>query len=243
MALLTVSLDPVAVLRGSQQSREPDPSQAAVVAELAGVDGISVRLRRDRKYIRDRDLYMLREIVKSRLTVEIPPTEEIIAKALDVKPSVVTFVADHADPSAPVSGIDFTSAPVDFSDLSVRFKGVGVGVCFFVEPEVDSVRGAIKAGADAVLINCGGFTHAQTLDQAQQELDRIDRAAQSAAKADITVAAGRGINSKNILALHELGLFDEYYVGHSVHARAMLSGMDVAIKEMLELVRYSRNSA
>ena len=243
MALLTVSLDQVATLRGTQKLREPDPSQAAVVAELAGADGISVRLRRDRKYIRDRDLYMLREIVKSRLTVEIPPTDEIIAKTLDVKPSMVTFVADHADPDIPVAGIDFGSVPVDFSDLSVRFKGVGVSVCFLIEPEIESVKGAVKAGADSVLINCSGFTHAQTLDEAQQELDRIDRAAQAAAKADVSVSAGRGINSKNVIALHELNLFDEYFVGHSIVARSVLSGMEVAVKEMLELVRYSRPSS
>ncbi|MEW5795828.1 MAG: pyridoxine 5'-phosphate synthase [Candidatus Zixiibacteriota bacterium] len=237
MALLSVNLDQVAALREVRKRREPDPAQAAVMAELAGADGIAIALRRDRKYIRDRDLYILREVVKTRLIIEVPPTEEIIARVLEVKPAMVTLVADHADPDLQVSGIDFHSAPVDFSDVAGRFKGAGIGVCFFVEPEPDTVKGAAKAGADAVLINCGSFTLALTLEEAQRELDRIDNAAQAASKAGLSVYAGRGINSKNVMALHELGLFDEFFVGHSIISQALLAGMTAAVAEMLAAIR------
>lgn len=237
MALLTVNLDQVAALREVRKRREPDPSQAAVLAEMAGADGIAIQVRRDRKYVRDRDLYILREVVKNRLTIELPPAEEMIARALEVKPAMVTLVVDHADSDSPVSGINFQAAPVDFGDLTLRFRGAGIGVCFFVEPDAESMKGAARAGADAVLINCGGFTYAVTLEDAQRELDRIDSAAQAASKAGLTVYAGRGINSKNVLALHELGLFDEFFVGHSIVARAVLKGMEAAVTEMLALVR------
>jgi pyridoxine 5-phosphate synthase len=236
MALLSVNLDQVAALREIRHLREPDPAQAAVVAELAGADGIAIQLRRDRKYVRDRDLYILREVVKTKLTIEMPPADDVIERVLEVKPTMVTFVADHADADTPVSGIDFGAAAVDFSDIASRFKGVGVAVCFFIEADHDSVRGAAKAGADAVLINCGGFTYAHTLDEAQTELDRIDAAAQTARKADLTIFGGRGINPKNVVALEELKLFDEYFVGHSLVARSVLKGMEAAVSEMINAI-------
>ncbi len=237
MALLTVNLDQVAALREARKVKEPDPAQAAVVAELAGADGIAIRLRRDRRYVRDRDLYILREVVKTKLTVEIPPTDEIIERILEVKPWMVTFVADHADIDAPVSGIDFNSAPIDFSDVATRFRGVGIAVCFLIQPDADSVKGASKAGADAVLIDCSGFTQAVTLSEAQQELDRIDRAAQQASKANLAVYAGRSIDLKNVPALHELNLIDEFFIGHSIISRAVLKGMQPAVEEITDIIK------
>ena len=243
MALLTVNLDGVAALREYRGRRQPDPAQAAVLAELAGADGIAIQLRRDRRPVRDRDLYVLREVVKTKLIIEIPPTEELIERTLDVKPAMVTFVADHPDTTSPPSGIDFNAAPVDFSDISARFKGVGVGVCFLIEPMPEAVKGALKSGADAVLINCGGFTEAHTLDEAQSELDRIDATAQAASKSSLTVMGGRGINSKNVVALHELGLIDEFVVGHSFAARAMLLGIEAAVQELLAILRVDRSQS
>ncbi len=240
MALLSVNLDEIAVLREARRLKEPDPAQAAVLAELAGADGVAIQLRRDRKYVRDRDLYILRELVKTRLTIEIPPTEDIIDRVLEVKPAMVTLVADHADVDAPVSGIDFTKAPLDFSDIAVRFHGAGVAVCFLIEPEVDSVKGASRAGGDAVLLSCAGFTQAHTLEEAQRELDRIDAAAQAASKADVTVYAGRGVDYKNVVALQELKLIDEFFVGHAIVARAVLCGLERAVADMLTLLRSER---
>jgi pyridoxine 5-phosphate synthase len=236
MALLSVNLDHVASLREARKQREPDPAQAAVLAEMAGVDGIAIQLRRDRKYIRERDLFILREVVKTKLTIELPPADEMIARAIEVKPALVTIVADHADSDSPVSGIDFQTAAVDYSDVTMRFKGAGIGVCFFVEPDTESIKGAVRAGADAVLISCGGFTYALTLDEAQRELDRIDTAAQAAVKAGLSVYAGRGISFRNVVALHELGLFHEYFVGHSIVSRAVLKGMEAAVAEMLNVI-------
>jgi pyridoxine 5-phosphate synthase len=236
LALLTVNLDLVAALREVRRMKEPDPAQAAVLAELAGADGIAIQWRRDRKYVRDRDLYILREVVKTRLILEIPPTEEIIEKALDVKPWMVTFVADHADSDAPVSGIDFTNAPIDFSDIVERFRGVGINVCFLIEPNGESVKGAHRAGASAVLINCREFTDARTLEQAQSGLDNIDNAAQLAVKNELSVHAGRGVSYKNIFPLAELGVIDEFVIGHAIAVRAVLVGYERAVAEMLSLI-------
>ena len=237
MALLSVNLDQVAALREVRKFKEPDPAQAAVLAELAGADGVAIQLRRDRKYVRDRDLFILREVVKSRLTLEIPPTEELIAKALEVKPWMVTFVADHADSDAPVSGIDFNNPAVDFRDVVERFRGVGVMVSFLVEPDVESVKGVSRSGGSAVLINCSEFTEARTLDQAQAGLDNIDRTAQAASKQELTVFAGRGVSYRNVLPLAELGNIDEFVIGYAISCRAMLVGYERAVSEMLSLIR------
>lgn len=242
MPLLSVNLDMAAAMREVSRLNEPDPAQAAVLAELAGADGIAIQFRRDRKYIRHRDLYLLKGIVKTKLTLEMPPTDDLIERALEVKPWMVTFVADHADSSSPVSPIEFDSAPVDFGDITSRFDGVGVNVCFFVDPEAEQLKGVAKAGATAVLINCAGYTQARTVEEAQAELDRIDRAVQAASKTNLAVHCGRGINYKNVAPLVELGYIDELVIGHSICARAMLVGFERAVREMIELVRLPQRS-
>jgi len=241
--LLSVNLNYVAAMREMRRLGEPDPAQAAVLAELAGADGIAIQLRRDRKNIRDRDLYLLKGVVKTRLTVEMPPTEEMIEKALEVKPWMVTFVADHADSNAPVSAIDFKSVSVDFSDLTNRFNGVGTSVCFMVEPDSEDIRGAAKAGANAVLITGAGYTEARTLEDAQAELDRIDRAAQAANKAGMSVYCGRGIGYKNAMPLVELGNIDEFVIGYAISSKAILVGFERAVREMVSVLRGAAVSA
>jgi pyridoxine 5-phosphate synthase len=237
MPLLSVNLNQVAALRSVRKLKEPDPAQAAVLAELAGADGVTVQLRRDRKYLRDRDLYILREIVKTRLAIEMPPVEESIEKALEIKPYMVTFVADQPDADAPVAGIDFSRAPIDFGDIVTRFKGVGVTVGFLVEPETEAIKGASRAGAGAVLLDCGAFTLARTLQEAQEGLDRIDRAAEAAGRAGLAVNAGRGISHHNVQPLAELGSIDEFVVGHAIAARAILVGYQQAVAQFVELIR------
>ena len=239
MPLLSVNLDLVAAMREVRRLNEPDPAQAAVLAELAGADGIAVQLRRDRRYVRDRDLYVLKSIVKTRLILELPPTDDVIERALEVKPSMVTFVADHADSNSPVSPIEFNSAPVDFGDITSRFAGVDVNVCFFVEPDTELIKGAVKAGAAAVLISCLGYTEARTVVEAQTELDRLDRAVQAASKAGVAVHCGRGITYKNVPPLAELGYVDEFVIGHAIVSRAILVGFERAVREMLQLLKQS----
>lgn len=241
MALLNANLNQAALLRESRRLKEPDPAQVAVLAELGGADGICVQVRRDKRLIRDRDLYILREVVKSRLILELPPAEEVIEKALDVKPSAVFFVADQADIDAPVTGIDFQGAPVDFGAMVNRLAGAGITPGFFIEPDPDAIKGAVRAGAQAVLINATLFTQARTIDQAQDGLDRIDRTAQAAAKAELSVFAGRGIGYRNILPLAELGLIEEYIVGHALVARAMMVGFERAVADLLRHVRTETN--
>ncbi|RME27970.1 MAG: pyridoxine 5'-phosphate synthase [Candidatus Zixiibacteriota bacterium] len=237
MALLSVNLTQIGAIRELRHLKEPDPAQAAVLAELGGADSITVQVRRDRRFIRDRDLYLLREVVKTRLTVEMPPVDELVERVTDVKPQMVTLLADQADSDAPVAPIDFSAAAIDFSDLVARLGGVGIACAFLIEPHDEAVKAAAKAGAAAVMLDCTGFTSARTLDDAQQELDRLDRAAQAAAKAGLDVHAGRGLGYKNTIPLTELGLIDEFVVGQAVIARAVLVGMREAVNQMQLITR------
>jgi pyridoxine 5-phosphate synthase len=203
---------------------------------MAGADGISIQLRRDRKFMRDRDMYLLKELVKSRFCLDIPPVDAMVDKILEVKPSLVTLFADHADADSPASGIDFSNPAVDFSDVAAKIRGIGVGACFLVDPDPASAKGAYKAGADAVLIDCRDYTQARSVEQAQEALDRIDNTAQTAERSGLTVRVGGGLTYQNILALLELGNISEFVVGHAIAVRAMLIGYGQAVAEMKKLV-------
>lgn len=237
MAALTVNLDTIAVARAMRRRGEPDPAQAAVLAELGGADGISVQMRRDRKYIRERDLYLLKGIVKTKLVVEIPPTDDLVEKMVDVKPWMVVLVADHADSDSPVSPVDFAAAPLDYSSVISRLSGVGINVGCFVEPSPDEVKGAARAGATSVLINCANFAEARTLEEAQSALDLLDKACMAAARQSLAVYCGRGLTYKNIKPLVDLGNIDEFVIGHAINSRGLLVGLDRAVGEMLHTLR------
>ena len=153
MASLTVNISLVAALRETRPYNEPEPAQAAVLAELAGADGLLVQLRQDRRLIRDRDLYLLKGICKTKLMVGVPPVDDMIDRLLEVKPAVVVLVADHADHNNPVSTIDFIESAIDYSGVISRCTSADVAPCVFVEPSGDDVKGAARVGASAVLIN------------------------------------------------------------------------------------------
>ena len=236
MSSLTFNVDTAAILRSISRKNEPDPSQYAMLAELFGADAIAVQFRRDRKYIRERDLYLLKGIIKSKFIIEMPPAEDAIAKIIEIKPHMVIFGADHADSDTPLSPIDFNSAPIDYRTISNQLHAVGIGVGFFVEPESDEIKGAVKADASAIMLNCAGYTEARTPEEAQVELDRIDKAAQSAMKHNILLYGSRGINYKNIKPLSELQTFHSFLIGDAISSKALLLGLDKAINDMLRLL-------
>lgn len=239
MSALIVGLEMVGVMRESGHRREPEPAQAAMFAELGGARGISVMLRRDRKYLRDRDLYILKNIIKTKLNIAMPPTEDIIERIIEVKPHSVTIVADSANSDSLVTAVDFHSGDIDLSGISSRIKGVGVNVNYLVEPEIEAVKGAQRAGADGVILNCSAYAEAQSTREAKEELDRIDRAAQAASKQELMAGAGRGLHYSNIQPLVELGNIGEFIVGRAICTRALFYGFDRAVHEMIQIIENS----
>lgn len=237
MSFLTINLDPIAKLRTICRQTEPDLVQAAVLAELAGADGVSVSLRRDRRHVGERDLYLLREIVKGRLTIISPPVDDLARIVAEIKPHQVTLVADQADKDAQLVGIDFASGDIDFSDLVRQLQGSGTDVVFYIDPQSDSIKGASRAGADGVLIDCDRYGRAKASSDAQEGLDMIDRTAQSVGKTKLHLAAGHTINYRNVGPLTEIGLFDEFVVGSALAGRASLVGLDAAVREFKKLIQ------
>lgn len=237
MPSLSVNVDTVALVRDVRGATEPDPVHAVVIAELAGVDGVAMQLRPGFRAARERDLHMLKGIVKSRLNLEISPTDELIKKSQETKPDLVTFFADHATDPNTVSTIGFESSDIDYKDLVGRLQGLGINVGFFIEPDTEAVKKVSRAGASAVLISCTAYSNSPTITQLQHELDRIERAAAAAVKADLMVQAGRGVTYRNVGPLVDLGLIDEFVVGYAIAARSLMVGFEKAVRDMLALVR------
>lgn len=235
MSLVSIKIDYIASLREIKHLKEPDPAQAAVLAELAGADGISCHLREDRKHIRDRDLYILKEMVKTKLTLQIEPVEDLIDRALEVKPWLVTLMPFSDEDIIVQKGIDFENNRDLYADTSATLKGSGINVCYFIDPEIDAVKNAARAKIDAIELNAFRYISAETLETAEVELDRMEQMSQLASKLDLTVNCGNGLNYKNIRPLIDLGTIEEFTIGYSVISRALMIGMERAVREMVEI--------
>ncbi len=236
MSLLSIKVDYIAGMRELKHLREPDPAQAAVLAELAGADGISCHLRQDRKHIRDRDLYILKEMVKTKLTLQIEPSEDLIDRALEVKPWMVTLMPFANDDIIVHKGIDFENNRDLYLETAATLKNGGINVCYFIEPEIDSVKNAARAKIDAIEINALRYITADTLEGAESELDRLEQMSQLANKLDMTVSCGNGLNYKNIRPLIDLGTIGEFTIGYSILSRSLMIGMERAVREMVDIV-------
>ncbi len=237
MASLTVDLSPVPTIRAALDRDQPDPIQAAVLAELAGADAIAFTLRSGRRQTQPRDVAILGSVVKTRLILSIPPLDELIDQALTIKPAETTFFADSGAGGDPMATIGFDVPEIDYQDTSARFSGIGIAVRYYVEPEPSAVKQARRAGAEGVVLSASAYTSARELSQAQQELDRLDQAAQAAANAGLTVACSRGLDYDNIEPLVQLEVIDEFIVGGAVIARASLVGIESAVRRMRQLIR------
>lgn len=235
MPLLTVQLDLIAQLREWHRAKEPDPAQAAVLCELAGADGVAVHMREDRRLMRDRDLYLLRELVKTRFLVEIAPVETMLELMSEIKPAQVNLVSEGST--------DFSSLPAeltgafDYKAIAARLNGQSISVTILISPTADAVKLAARAGMQGVILDSQPYASARSLAEAQTELDRLDTISQQARKQGLGVSVARGLTPKNIPPLAELGTIDEFIVGHSLIARAALVGLDVAVRDLLPIVR------
>lgn len=242
MGYLSLKLDHVAVLREARRIKSPDPAQAAVLAELAGVDGLALHLRRDRRHMRDRDLFVLKEIADTRLTVEIAPTEENIARILEAKPYMAIFVPEGDRELSSQAGFDLSGDEEFPEDGIIRLKESGVRVAVLINPEVEAVKMASRMGFDAVKIFTGLYTGARDEKEGLAELEKIRRVAAAAGKSDLLVMAGQGLNYQNLQPLVQLGVIDEYIIGQAACARAVMVGMDQAVRELLAIIRQDSTS-
>lgn len=237
MARLAVNVDHVATVRQARGVREPDPVAAAVMAELAGAEGIICHLREDRRHIQDRDLRLLREVVQTRLNMEMAATDEMIAIALDVRPDLVTLVPEKRQELTTEGGLDVLGARERFRDVASTLNGAGIEVSFFVDPDTRQVEGAAGCGGNIVEIHTGSYAEAATEAEARSRLAGVSTAVNVASQLNLKVSAGHGLTYTNIKRFRRIPLITEYSIGHSIVSRAVLVGFERAVREMLDLVK------
>ncbi|MBE2278938.1 MAG: pyridoxine 5'-phosphate synthase [Ignavibacteriaceae bacterium] len=231
-----LNIDHVATLRNARGAAEPDPVTAALIAEHAGVDGIVVHLREDRRHIKDRDLYLLREVIKTKLDLEMAAVNDIIEIACKVKPDLVTLVPEKRMELTTESGLNVLDEMDKLKSSIERLHNAGVPVSLFIEPEEAQIDCSSEIGADFIEIHTGVFAESKTEEEQFDELDKIRIAARHAKKLGLGVNAGHGLDYQNIKLFRELQDIDELSIGHAVIARAVFSGLDNAVREMISLI-------
>jgi pyridoxine 5-phosphate synthase len=234
---LSVNIDHIATLRQARKGVEPDPVAAAVLAELAGADGIIVHLREDRRHIQDRDLRILREIVRTKLNLEMAATEEMQRIALEVRPDIVTLVPEKREELTTEGGLEVTSRPEVMKTYIGRIQEAGIPVSLFIDPDDRQIAAAKKTGAEWVEIHTGAYANAKGEKARQAEFVKIEEAARLAASLGLRVGAGHGLNYVNVGWVADVPEVEELNIGHSIVSRASLVGMESAVREMIYLVR------
>jgi len=237
MPRLVVNVDHVATIRQARRTFEPDPITAASLAELAGADGIIVHLREDRRHIQDRDLRILKQTVVTKLNLEMAATKEMIAIALDVKPDMVTLVPEKREELTTEGGLEVAGRERELTKVIETLHGGGLKVSLFIDPASKQVQASSSAGADIVEIHTGHYAEARTQHQAEEQFSRVVAAAREARNLNLEVSAGHGLTYYNIKPFSGISEISEYSIGHSIISRAILVGMDRAVREMLDLIQ------
>jgi pyridoxine 5-phosphate synthase len=237
MARLAVNVDHVATVRQARLSAEPDPVTAAALAELAGCHGIIVHLREDRRHIQDRDVAILRQTIKTRLNLEMAATPEIVAIALKIQPDMCCLVPEKRRELTTEGGLDAAGQKKNLAKTVARLHNRGIAVSLFIDPEKRQIAAAKEIGADYIEIHTGIYSNARSAKARDREFDRIAAATETAGSMGLGVNAGHGLDYSNISRLTALRGIDEYSIGHSIIARAVLVGMERAVREMLELIQ------
>jgi len=237
MPRLGVNIDHVATVRQARGVRYPDPVTAAGMVELAGADGIVCHLREDRRHIQDRDLRMLREVLQTRLNLEMAATEEMIRIALATRPNIVTLVPEKREELTTEGGLDVIKFSPSLKKAVQRLHRGEIPVSLFVDPKKDQIRASEEVGADAIEIHTGHYCDAKTPSQEDGELKKILDAVAEASHRNLRIAAGHGLNYVNVDRIAEIEEIEELNIGHSIIARAVLVGLDRAVREMIELIK------
>ena len=233
---LAVNIDHVATIRQARKANEPEPVAAAVLAELAGAQGITIHLRGDRRHIQERDLEILREVVSTTLNVEMAATREMLVIARGVKPDQVTLVPEQPNELTTTGGLDVVRHAKPLKRVIMGLRRAGVKTSLFIDPDEVYVRQARTIGAEAVEINTGSYADAAEGDRAM-ELKRIELASKVAGDQGLRVLAGHGLTYTNVVPVAGIQTIEELNIGHSIVSRSVLVGMERAVREMLGLLK------
>ncbi|MBV5260758.1 pyridoxine 5'-phosphate synthase [Synechococcus moorigangaii CMS01] len=229
---LGVNIDHVATIRQARRTVEPDPVAAAALAELGGADGITVHLREDRRHIQDRDVRILRQTVQSHLNLEMAPTPEMVAIALEIKPDYVTLVPEKREEITTEGGIDIVGNFARFKTVVEQLQGAGIPVSWFIDAELDQIEAAQKTGAKFIELHTGKYAEAQAPEAQQKELAALETGAQQAIALGLRVNAGHGLTYRNVYPVACIPGMEELNIGHTIISRAVLVGLERAVREM-----------
>lgn len=236
---LGVNIDHIATIRQARQAIEPDPVAAAVLAELAGADGITVHLRGDRRHIQDSDVRRLRETVTTRLNIEMAVTDEMVGIAIELRPDQVTFVAERAGEVTTEGGLDVVRHAESVARATEKLTKKGLQVSLFIDPEPEQVEASARTGAGMIELNTRAYSDAcpRSPDLAgpalEAEIHKVIRAAELGAQSGLKILAGHGLTYRNVRPISAIPRIEELNIGHNIVARASLVGMERAVREMI----------
>ncbi len=236
MVQLAINVDHVATIRQARGINEPDPVQAAAICELAGAVGIVVHLREDRRHIQDRDVQLLRQTVKTKLNLEMGATDEIIAIAVDLKPDMITLVPEKRKELTTEGGLNVVGRKKKLAQVVDKMSQAGIPVSMFIDPDSKQIRASKDIGATFVEIHTGKYCDAVNDEERNREFSLVEDAAAEAFEAGLRVNAGHGLNYLTTARIAALGTIEELSIGHAIMARAIFTGLDQAVREMLALL-------
>jgi len=234
---LGVNIDHVATVRQARGTNEPDPVAAAFLVESAGAEGIVVHLREDRRHIQDRDVEILKKVVKLHLNLEMAATEEMIGVALKTAPDMVTLVPEKREELTTEGGLDVVSLSSELTTAIATLKDGGIAVSVFIDPEMAQIKAAARIGADVVELHTGEYANAQEAEEQMTQLERIRNGAILAEKLGLDVSAGHGLTYQNVTSIAAIEPIEELNIGHSIVSRAVLVGLERAVRDMLDIIR------
>jgi len=236
MPKLGVNIDHVATLREARKTVEPDPIIAASIAELAGADSIVAHLREDRRHIQDRDLKILRKIVKTKLDLEMASTPEMMKSALYFKPDLVTLVPERREELTTEGGLEVNLNIEGIKRAVKLLHDADIVVSLFIDPDIDQVKASHKVDADYVEINTGRYSEARSPQDIEAEYAKVLNAVKIAEKLRLRINAGHGLNYKNVSRIAAIPEISELNIGHSIISRSVFVGMERAVREMKEIL-------
>ncbi|MBF0406148.1 MAG: pyridoxine 5'-phosphate synthase [Candidatus Riflebacteria bacterium] len=236
MIKLGVNIDHVATIREARKGCEPDPVHAAALAELSGADGITVHLREDRRHIQDRDLKILRSTVKTRLNLEMAVEEEVVKIAEEIRPEMATLVPEKRQEVTTEGGLDVVSGKERIKEVIKRLKKQNILVSLFIDPDKKQVEKSAELKADFIEFHTGCFANTVGKEH-EKETERLHLMAELAVKLGLRVNAGHGLNYWNVSEVVSMAGIEEFNIGHSIISRAVLVGLERAVREMKDAIR------
>jgi pyridoxine 5-phosphate synthase len=240
MVHLSVNVDYVAVIRESRKTVEPDPVFAAGIVEMAGAHGITAHLREDRRHIVDRDVRLLREVVRLPFNLEMAATDEMIAIASEIVPDQVTFVPEKREEVTTEGGLDVVGNRESLMNAVGCIKDRGILTSMFIDPESGQIEMSKEIGAQCVELHTGEYANATGVEEVQKHLSALQKGAVFARECGLEVHAGHGLTYKNISPVVRIKEIEGYYIGHSIMARAIYVGLNTAVRDMITLLKEER---